>query len=247
MPNVTIESEGKVAILRLNNGVTNAISPDLVSDLSEALATVRKEFRGMILTGNEKFLSIGFDLPRLIQLDRNGMTDFLNRFNGFLLDLYTLPLPTCCLISGHAIAGGTILALTCDYRYAGSGKKLLGLNEIKLGLPVPYLADMILRRLVSDGAANDILYGGEFMPASAAKDLGLVDGIFEEDPLGRALEKISGIADLSDAAFSAIKENRVEVLRMRYEANQRSKNEYFLDCWVSEPVQALLQEASRKF
>ncbi|MFH2057592.1 MAG: enoyl-CoA hydratase-related protein [Pseudomonadota bacterium] len=73
------------------------------------------------------------------------MVDFFQRFNQLTLDLYTLPLPTACAISGHAIGGRNILALTGDYRFMAEGKKRIGLNEIQLGVPVPYLADLILR------------------------------------------------------------------------------------------------------
>jgi enoyl-CoA hydratase/carnithine racemase len=248
MPKVLIESHREIAILRLNNGVTNAISPDLIDDLSEKLITVEKDFQGVILAGGEKFFCIGFDLPELLTLDRIEMAEFFNKFNHLILSLFTLPLPTCCSISGHAIAGGNILALTCDYRYAASGEKLIGLNEIKLGVPVPYLADLMLRQIVDDRIATEILYCGEFMNTSDAKQLGLVNEIFPQaDVETRALEKIAELTAHPQEAFSEIKANRVEKIRQRYEENCMQKNEKFLDCWFSEPVQELLKEASQNF
>lgn len=248
MPKILIESHEEIAILRLNNGVTNAISPDLIDDLSEKLIIVKKEFQGMILAGGEKFFCIGLDLPTLLMLDRIEMTDFFNNFNQLLLNLFTLPLPTCCSISGHAIAGGNILALTCDYRYAASGEKLIGLNEIKLGVPVPYLADLMLRQIVNDRTASEILYSGEFMTTLDAKQVSLVDEIFPQAEVeGRALEKVAELTACPQRAFSEIKANRVEKIRQRYEENCMQKNEKFLDCWFSEPVQMLLKGASKKF
>ena len=248
MPKIMLESHGEIAILRLNNGVTNAISPDLIDDLSEKLITVEKDFRGVVLAGGDKFFCIGFDLPALLMLDRIEMADFFNKFNHLLLSLFTLPLPTCCSISGHAIAGGNILALTCDYRYAASGEELIGLNEIKLGVPVPYLADLMLRQIVDDRIATEILYSGEFMTIPDAKQLGLVDEIFPHtDVEGQAIKKVTELITLPRAAFSEIKANRVEKIRQRYEENRILKNEKILDCWFSEPVQELLKEASQKF
>jgi len=248
MPKILIESHEEIAILRLNNGVTNAISPDLIDDLSEKLITVEKDFRGVVLAGGDKFFCIGFDLPALLMLDRIEMADFFNKFNHMLLSLFTLPLPTCCSISGHAIAGGNILALTCDYRYAASGEELIGLNEIKLGVPVPYLADLMLRQIVDDRIATEILYCGEFMKTSDAKKLGIVDEIFPQaDVEGQAIKKVKELITLPQEAFSEIKANRVEKTRQRYEENCMQKNEKFLDCWFSEPVQELLKEASKKF
>ena len=61
MSKVKIESHADVAILRLSNGVTNAISPELVDDLADALDQAKEEFKGLILAGGSKFFSIGFD------------------------------------------------------------------------------------------------------------------------------------------------------------------------------------------
>jgi Delta3-Delta2-enoyl-CoA isomerase len=248
MPNILIESHEEIAILRLNNGVTNSISRELIDDLSEKLITVKKDFQGVILAGGEKFFCIGLDLPTLLMLDKIEMEDFFNKFNHLILSLFTLPLPTCCSISGHAIAGGNILALTCDYRYAASGEKLIGLNEIKLGVPVPYLADLMLRQIVGDQTATEILYSGDFMTTPDAKQLGLVDEIFPQtDVEGQTIKKVKELIALPQAAFSEIKANRVEKIRQRYEENYMQKNEKFLDCWFSEPVQELLKAASQKF
>ena len=248
MSKVIIENRGSVAILRLNNEVINAVSSLLTNDLSETLNKVRNEFQGIILVGGEKFFSIGFDLPELLKLDRDGMTEFYYKFNHLVFDLFTLPLPTVCAISGHAVAGGNILALTCDYRFAASGKKLIGLNEVKLGVPVPYLADLMLREIVGERAATEMLYHGELLSISDAKQIGLIDEVFPQEMLeDRALAKASELAALPCSAFSEIKANRVEAIRSRYEKNYRSKHEDFLDCWFSPAAQELLGEASKKF
>jgi enoyl-CoA hydratase/carnithine racemase len=248
MKHVTIDRRGKVAVLHLDNGDTNPISPKLVDDLLEAQTIIRKDFGGMVLTGSSKFFCIGFDLPSLVHFDRTQMSDFLRKFNGLVLNLYTLPVPTCCAVAGHAIAGGNILMLASDFRLAASGKKLIGLNEIKLGVPVPYLADLILRQLIGDRAATGMLYSGEFITTSDAKKTGLVDDVVSpEDVEAMAIEKVMKIADLPQAAFSEIKANRTEAIRSLYEQNCRRKDEYFLDCWFSDPVQALMKEAAKKF
>jgi len=82
MPKIMIESHEEIAILRLSNGVTNAISPDLIDDLSEKLITVEKDFRGVILAGGEKFFCIGLDLPALLMLD----IDITALAKGILID-----------------------------------------------------------------------------------------------------------------------------------------------------------------
>jgi len=157
-------------------------------------------------------------------------------------------MPTACAITGHAIAGGTILASSCDYRFLASGRKLMGLNEIKIGVPVPYLSDLMLRQIVGDRAATEMVYLGEFIEPDKALSIGLADEVLSYDKVeNQALEKITEIASLPRQAFAAIKANRIEAIRLTYEKNYKVKNEIFLDCWFSSPAQKLLSKAAEKF
>ena len=248
MNKVSIEVQNDVALVRLTNGVTNAISSELVSDLGAAVDQVKKECRGMVLAGGSKFLSIGFDLPSLLPLDRDGILDFFVNFNRVILAAYTMPMPTACAVAGHAAGGGNIIALACDYRYMADGKKRIGLNEVNLGVPVPYLADIILHQVVGDRAATEMLYGGELMPAEEATRIGLVDALLPEEELEpRAIEKVSALAALPASGFAEIKANRVETIRRRYEQYGPEKDKKFADCWFLPEVQELLKEAAKKF
>ena len=248
MSKVKIEAHDDVAILRLSNGVTNAISPELVDDLANALYQAKKEFKGLILAGGTKFLSIGFDLPALLQLDRPAMADFYFKFNQTVLDLYTLPLPTACAIAGHAIAGGTILALAADFRFASSGRKLMGLNEVKIGVPVPFLADLMLRQIVGDRAATQLNYRGEFLEPGQAKKIGLLDDICPAEELDqKSIEIVADLAALPPDGFTLIKANRVEEIHSRFKEKGRVKIDLFLDCWFNAEAQELLKKASEKF
>ena len=53
-------------------------------------------------------------------------------------------MPTACAIVGHATAGGAIFALSSDFRFMSTGRKFIGFNEVKIGVPVPYPADLFL-------------------------------------------------------------------------------------------------------
>ncbi|MCP4367409.1 MAG: enoyl-CoA hydratase/isomerase family protein, partial [Deltaproteobacteria bacterium] len=141
-----------------------------------------------------------------------------------------------------------ILATSCDYRFIASGRKLMGLNEIKIGVPVPYLSDLMLRQIVGDRAATEMVYKGEFIESIEAGKIGLVDEVLSFDKVeSRALQKIMQIAALPQKAFAAIKANRIEAIRLTYEQNYKAKNEIFLDCWFSPPAQELLSKAAEKF
>ena len=248
MSKVTLEAHDAVAVLRLNNGVTNAISRELVDDLSGELNRIKSDFSGMVLAGGEKFFCIGFDLPALLQLDRTDMIEFLARFNEVILDLYTLPVPTACAINGHATAGGAIFAISSDFRFVSTGRRFIGLNEVKIGVPVPYLPDLILRQIVGDRSATEMMYSGKFVEPEEAKRIGLVDDIFESEDLEeKAVAKIAELAALPPYGFPIIKNYRVEAVKSRYEAMRSADTDRFIDCWFDPPVQELLSEAAKKF
>lgn len=248
MSKITVTMQGDTAVLRLDNGVTNAISSELVNDLASALTQIRGSARGLVLTGNQKFFSIGINLPELIQFDHAAISDFFTRFDQLCFDLYTLPMPTACAMTGHAVAGGNVLALSCDFRFAAEGKKLIGLNEVTIGLPVPYLPNLILRQVVGDRAATEMMYCGQLLPCSRAAEIGLVDALL---PLAevetQAVTKISTLAALPHGAFTLIKENRTEAVCRSYELYNRSKLARMLECWFEDSAQKLLKDAAQKF
>jgi enoyl-CoA hydratase/carnithine racemase len=248
MKKVILEAHGAVAVLQLNNGVTNAISPELIDDLTDGVKRIKSEFMGMVLAGGDKFFCIGLDLPGLLHLGRSEMVEFYFKFTQVVLDLYTLPMPTACALDGHATAGGAILALSSDFRFASSGRKFIGLNEVKIGLPVPYLTDLILRQVVGDRCATEMMFKGEFVEPEKAQKIGLVDAVFSpEDLEEKSVAKIAELVALPPQGLTVIKNNRVGVVRSQYEEVRSTEADLFLDCWFNPAVQEQLREAAKKF
>jgi enoyl-CoA hydratase/carnithine racemase len=248
MSSFVLENYEEVAILRLNNGVTNSLSPALIDELGVLLKEIESKYRGLVVAGGDKFFSIGLELPTLLKLDKKGMSDFYYNCVNAMFHLYTMKIPTACAAKAHAIAAGTIILLTCDYRYAASGRTLIGLNEIQLGLPVPYLADLMLRSVAGDSSATDLMYSGEMIDALTAEKKGILnEAPAKEDVEKRAIEKIHGLSKLPSQSFEAIKANRVEVVKSMYERGSVEKNEEFLRQWFTPSTQELLKDAAKKF
>lgn len=137
---------------------------------------------------------------------------------------------------------------SCDYRFAAHENKLLGLNEIKLGVPVPHLADLMLRHVVAERAATDIVYRGKFITSIDSRQIGLVDEICLPDTLeARALEKVLELSALPAPAFARIKDARVAGIRSEFIKMHPAKAKGFLDCWFDPATRVLLTEAAKKF
>lgn len=248
---LTVDCRDNVVIVRLNRGVTNPMNIELVNELAKAFQRVKRDIdvHGLVLSSsNEKFFSIGFDIPQLFELDREDFTSFYQAFNDMCLDLYTLPKPTVAAITGHAIAGGCIVALCCDYRFVAEGRKLMGLNEIKLGVSVPYLADCVLRSMVGVRIARDIVDTGEFYRAEQSFQMGMVDGVVPlERVLSESIEKSKSLGALPQRAFELIKRNRVESVKEQFLQRRREKERLFIDRWYSDETRERLREAIKKF
>lgn len=248
MPTMTLEDHGTTAFLRLTNGVTNPIDRPLVEELTAAVDEIKGRYRGLVLAGNNKFFSIGLHVPHLLMLGRDEMKDFWNRFEDLVLRIYTLPIPTACAMAGHATGGGAILALACDYRFIAGGRKLFALNEVKIGVPVPYLADLMLRQIVSDRVAVEMEFRSGFLGPDEAKAAGLADAVCSEEEVeARAIERVAELAALPAAAFALTKQHRTREIPSRFKAMRQELNRAFMDCWFAPAAQALLQDAASKF
>lgn len=248
---VSIELHNSVCAVILNRGVTNPLNLDLIEELSENFARIETDtaLSGVILTSaNQKFFSIGLDIPNLIGLSRDEFSVFYKAFNRLCIQVYAFPKPVIAAVTGHATAGGCILALCCDTRYMAEGRKLMGLNEIKLGVPVPYPADCILRDLVGTRTARKITDSGEFFAADGLSSMGVVDRIL---PVGElipsAVEALQNMSQYSPGAFAMIKRNRTEPVVDQIHHRLVEKEEFFIDSWYTPECRVKLEEAAEKF
>jgi enoyl-CoA hydratase/carnithine racemase len=251
MEMIDIEHMENLAILRLKNGVTNPINLEFVNEISGSISELKRDssVHSIVITGaNDKFFSIGFDLPTLYKLNDKDVKKFYQAYNRLCLDLYAYPKPTVAALTGHAIAGGCILALCCDYRVIASGKKLMGLNEIKLGLPVPYPGDMILKQIIGTRYAQMIMEMGDFYGPDQLMQMGVVNQVVKQKGvLEKSIEQAKLLGDYHAPAFKMIKKNRVDPVVNGIKEDLEEKENYFLKYWFSDETRKLLKEAAKKF
>lgn len=248
---ILLEQVEDVAIIKLNRNITNAIGPDLVEALMTTLQSVENdpEINGLVLTSaNTKFFSIGFNIPELYDAEKEVFARFFQSYVRLLRYLFTFPKPIVAAVTGHATAGGCFLALCCDYRYIAEGKKMMGINEIKLGVPAPYVGDCILRALVGFRNARDVLDSGDLYQPEALIHRGLVDKVLPlEQVLPAAVEKAALIGSMPPRAYAVIKRDRVEPVEEEIMGRLAQKDKMFVECWYSEAARLKLKEAMQKF
>ncbi len=246
-----MEFSDGIAVLRMANGDKNPIGPRMVQELSEAVGMVRDDprARGIVLaSAGQRYFSLGLDLPNIIDLARVDFEVFFQAYNRLCTDLYSLPKPTAAAIGGHAIAGGCILALCCDHRFVAEGKVLIGVNEVKLGVPLPYHAQRILAQIVGDRTAMRMAESGEFIVPEDAMAIGLADAVLPADQVvGAAVEAVRRLAALPEDAFALTKMNRTEPVLRDVAENAPAKDQRFVECWYSDATQERLRKAMERF
>jgi methylglutaconyl-CoA hydratase len=198
-----------VATITLNRpDRRNAISYELIADLIRALEEARNSSaRILILTGAGKAFCSGMDLDNLKALI--GRTSEQNLEDsrtmvGLFRSLYEFPKPTIAAVNGAAIAGGTGLALLCDFTLAVPEAKF-GYTEVRIGF-VPAIVSTFLLRQVGEKIARDLLLTGRIFDASEALRLGLINEIVSaEKLLARSRELAAQLAESSPLSLFCTK------------------------------------------
>ena len=178
----------------------NAISYELIDDLIHALDEVKNSTaRILILTGAGKAFCSGMDLDNLKALigrtPEQNLEDSRTMVSLFR-SLYEFPKPTIAAVNGAAIAGGTGLALLCDFTLAVPDAKF-GYTEVRIGF-VPAIVSTFLLRQVGEKIARDLLLTGRIFEAQEALKMGLIKEIVPaEKLLDRARELAAQLAENS--------------------------------------------------
>src|SRR5947209_11383663 len=202
--------EAALATITLNRPEKrNAISFELISDLMRALDGVaRSSARVLIITGAGKAFCSGMDLENLKALIGRSPEQNLEDSRTMLRlfrTIYEFPKVTVAAVNGAAIAGGTGLALLCDFTLAVPEAKF-GYTEVRIGF-VPAIVSTFLLRQVGEKQARDLLLTGRIFTADEAYRMGLINEIVPPEKLiDRARELASGIMENSAASLKATKQ-----------------------------------------
>ena len=182
----------------------NALNRELVEKLLATLESARMDgARAIVLTGRPGMFSGGLDVPELLALDRRQVETFWSLFFSLTRQLAASPVPVIAAVSGHAPAGGAVLALQCDYRIGVSGKFKIGLNEVQVGLPVPATVLLSLEQVVGPRVARRMATRGEMLSMEDALAVGLLDEVVApEQLLQTALTRANELLALPPVAMN---------------------------------------------
>lgn len=232
----------RVLELRLERPPANALSPALIAALTEAVRNAPTQARGLVLSGRPGMFSAGLDVPLFVALDRSAARAAWRGFLELMRVLVELPIPLACALTGHAPAGGCVLALCCHWRVMARGSAKIGLNEVAVGVRVPEPIWAVARHAVGSRVAERMCTGAELFDAQAAHALGVVDELVPaEEVVARARQWIEGQLALPPATLRATRALVRRELCAAFAACDARELEGFLDEWFGDEAQAALR------
>jgi enoyl-CoA hydratase/carnithine racemase len=181
--------EARVLLLRLLSADgTNRLSRKCVLALRAALSRIICDARRLVITGNERFFSVGADLKEIAALDASSAYEFSLIGQDLMRLIEQFPAPVYAAVSGYCMGGGLDLALACHRRIAAPGA-VFGHRGAALGLITGWGGTQRLPRLVGKATALKMFVAAEKVTAHRALEIGLIDAL-SEDPVAEALRRL---------------------------------------------------------
>jgi len=184
--NIIYEKKGNIAIIKFNRPkALNAINPDVLEELEDALDNIEQDndIRVLVLTGEgEKAFVAGADISVMAKMNPLQAHAFSRQGQELLFKIESLPIPVIACVNGFALGGGTEIAMACDFIYASENAKF-GQPEINLGIIPGFGGTQRLSRLVGKAMAKELCMTGVIINAQEAKEIGLVNKVFEHEKL----------------------------------------------------------------
>lgn len=237
MSSVNSKFENKTAIITIGRPKVNALNDRLIAELKAAFQNAQSNdyVDVVILTGEGSFFSFGFDVPEFMSYPKSSFESYVNNYSELIKEIFMFPKPVIAALNGHAIAGGCVLTLACDYRVMISPKAKIALNEMTFGSSLFSCVTETLQYAVGYTNSEKIVYSGKMHSAQEALSLGLIDQIANEDQFSQLVSEVAqDFAAKDKFAFASIKKMLKHETLNRIESRERETISEFVDIWYSQ-------------
>ena len=159
--------EEKTAVVTLNDG-ENRFNPKFIENFLGVLDRIEMETDAcnlVVTSSHEKIFSNGIDLEWLVPHIKKGDVEtakaFFYALNRLLKRVLVYPMLTFCAISGHAFAGGAILACAFDFRFMRSDRGFFCFPEVDLGIPFLPGMNALVKKAIPQYKFEELQYSGK--------------------------------------------------------------------------------------
>ncbi|OBH62923.1 enoyl-CoA hydratase [Mycobacterium colombiense] len=195
-----------IAVIKMDDGKVNALGPTMQQALNDAIDTAEADNAGaLVITGNDRVFSGGFDLKILTSGEVQPAIDMLRGGFELAYRLLSFPKPVVMACTGHAIAMGAFLLSAGDHRVAAHAYNIQA-NEVAIGMVIPYAALEIMKLRLTPSAYQQASGLAKTFFGETALAAGFIDEIvLPEVVVDRALEAAREFAGLHQTAHAATK------------------------------------------
>lgn len=202
---VTYREQDNIAVITMDDGKANAVSPTLVEQLNAALDQAQDQQQVVVLTGRAGKFSAGFDLSVMGQ-GPAVMAKLVASGARLAHRLLSFPMPVVIACNGHGLAMGAFLLLAGDYRIGAEGPYKIGLNEVAIGMTMPYFGVEIARGRLNLAHFHRAVINAEIYSPLSAVEAGYLDTVVSEEVLlPQALAVAAQLGKLNLSAHAATK------------------------------------------
>jgi enoyl-CoA hydratase/carnithine racemase len=156
-----------VAVVKMVNG-ENRFNPVFNKEFLQVFDEIEKDMAVksvVIVSTDVKSWSQGIDLiwmqDRMAAQDLQAIRGFLYGLNDIFKRILLFPMPVICAINGHAVAGGAILSLACDFRFMRADKGFFFFSEVDVGIPFIPGMTAFCRKAIPEYKFEEMMYTGK--------------------------------------------------------------------------------------
>jgi enoyl-CoA hydratase len=202
---VQYEVRDRIAYVTIANGKANALSPEVIAGLGDALTRAEDagetEVGAVVITGAPGMLTGGFDL-KVMKTSAQAAGQLVTDGGELFARMYGSQIPIVVACTGHAIAAGALLLLGADARIGARGEFRIGLIETQLGMVLPRWAVELAQERLSKRHVQDATVGARIYDPDGAVDAGFLDSVAPPEALAdTALAEARRWAELPRAAY----------------------------------------------
>jgi enoyl-CoA hydratase len=202
---VTYELEGRIATITMDDGRVNALSVAMLRTLHDAFEQAERDGAVVVLTGREGCFSAGFDL-KVFARGGDEILEMVTLGARLAERVLAFPTPVLTACSGHAIAAGTFVPLAADLRIGVEGPFQLCMNEVKIGITMPWYALELARHRLAPAHFDRAVVGAAMYSPSEAVAAGFLDSVVTPEKLRSVSRQAAeALAELDPAAHAATK------------------------------------------
>jgi len=180
------EVKDGIAYVTLNDPPANTYSYEMMQELDRVILNARMDeaVQVIVITGKgEKFFCAGADIQMLANVTPAFKYYFCLHANETLNRLEQTPKLVIAAINGHCVGGGLEVAMAADIRIARKDAGKIGLPEVTLGVLPGTGGTQRLVRMVGKAKAIELMATGQLITFERAKELGIVNQVFEAETL----------------------------------------------------------------